>query len=221
MSGNFCRAGDRSTELTTRIRGVTVSTDSHPLGASTGLSALPTADEEQPVRVSLNAASQRRLVRAIRQHHALVWRTLRRFGVPERDVEDAAQHVLLQLVSKLEAVENEAAFLVAVAVRVAANARRKLERSPEVLSDETSAQADGATPETLLREKQLRQQLDRALAGLPLEQRAVFVMYELEGFTLPEIAEALQLPLGTATSRLRRARVAFEAWVASRQGEER
>lgn len=200
---------------------MTVSTDSHPLGASTGLSALPTADEEQPVRVSLNAASQRRLVRAIRQHHALVWRTLRRFGVPERDVEDAAQHVLLQLVSKLEAVENEAAFLVAVAVRVAANARRKLERSPEVLSDETSAQADGATPETLLREKQLRQQLDRALAGLPLEQRAVFVMYELEGFTLPEIAEALQLPLGTATSRLRRARVAFEAWVASRQGEER
>jgi RNA polymerase sigma-70 factor (ECF subfamily) len=47
----------------------------------------------------------------------------------------------------------------------------------------------------------------------------VFVLYELEGFTLPEIAEALATPLGTATSRLRRARDNFEAWVAARPGD--
>jgi RNA polymerase sigma-70 factor (ECF subfamily) len=45
------------------------------------------------------------------------------------------------------------------------------------------------------------------------------VLYELEGFSLPEIAEALQVPLGTATSRLRRARGNFEAWVAGRSAE--
>jgi DNA-directed RNA polymerase specialized sigma24 family protein len=41
----------------------------------------------------------------------------------------------------------------------------------------------------------------------------VFVLYELEGFSLPQIADTLQIPLGTATSRLRRARAHFEAWV--------
>jgi RNA polymerase sigma-70 factor (ECF subfamily) len=45
----------------------------------------------------------------------------------------------------------------------------------------------------------------------------VFVLFELEGFSLPEIAEALQVPLGTATSRLRRARGHFEEWVAERR----
>jgi RNA polymerase sigma-70 factor (ECF subfamily) len=112
--------------------------------------------------------------------------------------------------------EKEAGFLASVAVRVAANVRRKLERSPEVLSDALDAAPAESTPEALLNEKQLRQELDRGLLHLPLEQRAVFVLFELEGFSLPEIAEALQIPLGTATSRLRRARGHFEDWVAER-----
>ncbi|HYJ08959.1 MAG TPA: sigma factor-like helix-turn-helix DNA-binding protein, partial [Polyangiaceae bacterium] len=65
----------------------------------------------------------------------------------------------------------------------------------------------------------LREELDRGLLSLPFEQRTVFVLYELEGFTLPQIGEALGIPLGTATSRLRRARANFEAWVESRAGE--
>jgi DNA-directed RNA polymerase specialized sigma24 family protein len=41
----------------------------------------------------------------------------------------------------------------------------------------------------------------------------MFVLYELEGFSLPEIAAALAVPLGTATSRLTRGRERFENWV--------
>lgn len=164
------------------------------------------------------AALKERLVAAVARHHQLVWRMLRRFGVPERDVDDAAQQVFLAFSHHLAQVEvgKEAAYLVAVVVRVAANARRKVERSPEVLSDELETAAAPHTPEGLLTQKQLREELDRALAALPLEQRAVFVLFELEGFSLPEIAESLQIPLGTATSRLRRARAYFEAWAAAR-----
>jgi RNA polymerase sigma-70 factor (ECF subfamily) len=138
--------------------------------------------------------------------------------VPARDVDDAAQHVFLTFSEHMDEVHagKEPSYLVAVAVRVAANARRKEQRSPEVLSDEVDAAPALYTPEGLLNEKQLRQELDRGLDALPLEQRAVFVLYELEGFSLPEIAESLQIPLGTATSRLRRARAHFEAWVTTR-----
>jgi RNA polymerase sigma-70 factor (ECF subfamily) len=45
---------------------------------------------------------------------------------------------------------------------------------------------------------------------LSLELRAVFVLYELEDFTMAEIARTLELPPGTVASRLRRARETFE-----------
>ncbi len=162
---------------------------------------------------------QQRLITAVTDHHQLVWRTLRRFGVPERDVEDAAQQVFLAFSHRLADVEvgKEASYLVAVGVRVAANARRKVQRSPEVLSDEVEVGSTQQTPEGLLSQKQLREELDRGLLQLSIEQRAVFVLFELEGFSLPEIAEALQIALGTATSRLRRARTHFEAWAAGRR----
>ena len=173
--------------------------------------------------VDEQAQAERRLAAAITRHADLVWRSLRRFGVPEGDVPDAAQAVFLTFAQHASEIEGgkEPAYLATVAVKVAANARRKLQRWREdALGDEPLLTAAAEhTPEELLSEKQLREELDRGLMTLPFEQRTVFVLYELEGFTLPEIAEALSTPLGTATSRLRRARASFEAWVASRAGE--
>jgi RNA polymerase sigma-70 factor (ECF subfamily) len=52
------------------------------------------------------------------------------------------------------------------------------------------------------------------LEQLPLDLRAVFVLFELEGMTSPEIAELSGVPLGTVASRLRRAREHFRELVA-------
>ena len=165
-------------------------------------------------------ADQTRLAQALGQHFSLVWRSLRRFGVEEHAVDDAAQHVFLTLAERLPdvAVERERAFLIGLCLRVAANARRRRTRSPETASDQLEEHAiQEPDPEQLLESKQRRAALDRALDALPIDQRSVFVLFELEGFSLPEIAELLQLPLGTATSRLRRARHRFEEWVSALQ----
>lgn len=165
-------------------------------------------------------ADQARLAQALGQHFSLVWRSLRRFGVEEQGVDDAAQHVFLTLAERLPDVpqERERAFLIGLCVRVAANARRRRNRSPEMASDSLEEHATQAPdPEQLLQSKQRRAALDRALDDLPIDQRSVFVLFELEGFSLPEIADSLQIPLGTATSRLRRARHRFEKWVSARQ----
>jgi RNA polymerase sigma-70 factor, ECF subfamily len=185
---------------------------------------IPRVLTEQPSVVPRDGAAERRLSEVVARDFELVWRTLRRFGVPEGAADDATQHVLLTFAARMTEIEvpRERAFLMSTALRVAANERRRLERAREVpLDDHARALVADATPEGLLEEKRRRLVLDEALATLPLDQRAVFVLFELEGFTLPEIAESLGIPLGTATSRLRRARDRFEAWVCSqdRSGE--
>jgi RNA polymerase sigma-70 factor, ECF subfamily len=166
----------------------------------------------QPLTMDLRSAERLRL--ALTQHHGLVWRSLRRFGVPEDLVDDAAQHLFLTFARRSGEITpaRDRSFLLAAAVRVAANVRRLRARCPEIPSDTVDA-TSALDPEQLLDWKQRRHRLDRMLESLPLEQRSVFVLFELEGFSLPEIAESLDIPLGTATSRLRRARHRFEARV--------
>ena len=60
-----------------------------------------------------------------------------------------------------------------------------------------------------------RDELERAFARLPMEQRAVVVLHHYEGLTLEEVATTLHIPAGTARSRLhhatRQLRAAVEA----------
>ena len=50
--------------------------------------------------------------------------------------------------------------------------------------------------------------------------RTVFVLFEIEGMTVPEVAEVVGIPLGTAASRLRRAREKFRKVVRAITGIE-
>jgi RNA polymerase sigma-70 factor (ECF subfamily) len=164
-----------------------------------------------------SALSEQRLRACFELHFSLVWRSLRRFGVPEASVDDVVQQVFMTFSERLPDVEpvRERAFLLAVCVRAAANERRRLSRvRDDAIGDRAlNAFPDAHTPEELLHKKRRRERLDAALATLPLNQRVVFVLFELEGLSLPEIAESVGIPLGTATSRLRRARGRFETWI--------
>lgn len=163
------------------------------------------------------ALPEQRLRTCFDLHFPLVWRSLRRFGVPAASVDDVAQQVFLTFAERLRDVElgRERAFLLAMCVRAAANERRRLSRVRDdaIGDDVLHTFPDAHTPEELLHKKRRRERLDAALATLPLDQRVVFVLYELEGLSLPEIAESVGIPLGTATSRLRRARGRFETWI--------
>ena len=145
-------------------------------------------------------------------HYRFVWRTLRRLGVHEALVDDAAQKVFLVASSRLDTVTpgKERSFLMGVSVRVAANSRRAQSQCREHADpDAVAAHATQTTPEELLEWKQRREQLDRWLAALDIELRAPFVLFELEGLALTEIADVLELPLGTVKTRLRKARAIF------------
>ena len=153
-----------------------------------------------------------RLSAALRDHYDFVWRSLRRLGVPEADAEDVSQEVFITLSRRLGDVEagRERAFLYRTALNHAAHAHRSLARRREIPEPEIdSAPASTRSPEDLLAGARARALCHELLSELSLEQRAVFVLYELEQFTLSEIAETLELPMGTVASRLRRARETF------------
>jgi RNA polymerase sigma-70 factor (ECF subfamily) len=171
----------------------------------------------RPRMASGEVAREATLARLLTEHFRMVWRALRRLGVPEHTVDDAAQEVFLIASRKLDAIEggHERRFLYGVALRVAANARRARAARAEVpLTELVEEAAAGApNPESLLDQKRARELLDAALEAMPDELRTAFVLFELEGCTGPEVAELCDIPLGTAASRLRRAREAFQTVV--------
>jgi RNA polymerase sigma-70 factor, ECF subfamily len=191
--------------------------------AETGSSSEP--EEPEPLlrsgtrsREGDAVAREAALARLLNQHFRMVWRALRRLGVPVHAVDDAAQEVFLIASRKLDAIEagQERRFLYGVALRVAANARRARAARPETplgeLVEETACSTP--SPEVLLDRKRARALLDEALERLPDDLRTAFVLFELEGCSGPEVAELCDVPLGTAASRLRRAREAFRSAVA-------
>jgi RNA polymerase sigma-70 factor, ECF subfamily len=157
-----------------------------------------------------------RLEAMVAESSAFVWRSLVRLGVPRADAEDAVQQVFLVAARRLGDIEvgRETAFLFSTALRIAARARRTQQRRREVLEGEPAEQLDPAPdPEELVDHARARAQLEAILDTMPLELRAVFVLFEIEQLTTPEIAVMLELPVGTAASRLRRAREHFQAAV--------
>ena len=62
-----------------------------------------------------------------------------------------------------------------------------------------------ADPEAQARAAETAARLQQAVAGLPLKQRAVFLMARYDGLAYAEIAEALRIPVGTVKSRMNKA----------------
>ncbi len=155
-----------------------------------------------------------------------VWRTVRRLGVRERDVDDAAQQVLIVAARRLDSIRpgSERAFLFQTALRVAGTQRRtyarRREEMYEPVGDDELIDHQPRSDE-LLNMRRARQQLDAILDEMPLELRAVFVLHELEEETMADIAVTLGIPAGTAASRLRRARALFYECVARETPRER
>ncbi len=148
-------------------------------------------------------------------HFAFVWRSLRRLRIPEPSLKDAMQDVFLVVHRRLGEFEGRAkvsTWLFGICLRVAKDYRRRAHVRREVLDDvHISALVDqnsdtGAGAE----QHESQAQFEAALEELDLDQRAVFILFELESMTGDEIAEALQIPLGTVYSRLRLGRAAFK-----------
>jgi RNA polymerase sigma-70 factor (ECF subfamily) len=145
-------------------------------------------------------------------HYASIWRLLRRLGVAQAQLDDAAQEVFWVAARRLGDIEagREHTFLYGVALRVASNAHRTARKLPQLEPDLLQNLRDSApNPEQAIEEKQARVLFDVALSHMASELRTVLVLFELEGLPVKDIAELEGIAVGTAASRLRRAREEF------------
>jgi RNA polymerase sigma-70 factor (ECF subfamily) len=141
-----------------------------------------------------------------------IWRTLRRLGVAPAQLDDAAQEVFIVVHRRLPEFDGRSVrgWLYAITVRVASDQRRAAAHRRTSPLDE--AVVDPAPDPAARRELgESVQLLHQLLAELDEKKRAVFVLGELEELGAPEIAEALSLNLNTVYSRLRSARMDFDA----------
>jgi RNA polymerase sigma-70 factor (ECF subfamily) len=170
----------------------------------------------EPMGAALSAADATRdalVRRAVHEHHAWIYRLLRRMGVPERDAEDAQQQVFWVYARSLERVEagRDKAFLFGVALRIAQAVRRRLGRTEPVDDGAlTHLPSPAICVEAQVDDRRARALLDALLDAIPHDLRIVVVLHDLEEWTMRDIAAALAVPSGTVASRLRRARELLE-----------
>ena len=199
--------------------GLTATADAPPAdgGSQSRLQSALTHARPLPSTPPKGEQAAARLSDLLRDHYAPVWRMLRRLGVDEACTDDAAQEVFIVLSRKLADVKpgSERPFLLGSAVRVAANYRRTWRVRHEVRDEHALATERDPLPsaEQLLDHKRLRQALDELLESWPDDVRMAFILFELEGLSVPEISQLTETKIGTVASRLRRARELFQAGV--------
>lgn len=183
------------------------------------------------LRISLGApprarpgTREERLASILSRHFDGAWLFARRLGVDEGELDDVMQEVGAIIAERLDEIGHgsEQSFVFSTIFRVASEYRRRRLRRKEVGEELAEVTVDPrAGPDALHERGEARALLDHILDAMPMELRAVFVLYEIEERSKSEIAAMLDIPAGTVASRLRRAREDFDARVVRWQAKHR
>ena len=175
---------------------------------------VPAETEEAKAEPALGAS----LDAVYRAHFSVVWRGLRRLGVPEASLEDAAQDVFLVVHRRGAEFEGRSSlrtWIYGIVVRVAKDYRRAEQRHAlrvagfaELLE---AAPARASTPADEAERREANRLLHAALASMKDELREVFVLVELEQLPVRDAAVVLGIRVRACQRRLRAARAAFES----------
>ncbi|MBP2626980.1 MAG: polymerase, sigma-24 subunit, RpoE, subfamily [Firmicutes bacterium] len=130
------------------------------------------------------------------------------------DAEEIAQEAFLKAYLSIRKLTNESAFyrwLVRITTNLSIDKKNVNARQTTEPIEKMGVFLDnpGHTPEEIVEQKENQQLILNGLEQLTVEQRTVLVLRELHGFSYDEIAEILDIPLGTVKSRINTARLHF------------
>lgn len=164
-------------------------------------------------RSSRHELPPRTLEEVYARHSGFVWRTVRRMGIPEAHVEDVMHEVFLVVHRRLPEFDGRVAmttWLYHQTRGVVSNHRRSRQREQRRIALVDPKPAPSPDPEAETRRGEAAAFVRSFLAELDDDKREVFVLAELEGLPVPEVAQMTGLKLNTAYSRLRAARQRFQ-----------
>ncbi|MEO8901100.1 MAG: sigma-70 family RNA polymerase sigma factor [Polyangiaceae bacterium] len=148
-----------------------------------------------------------------------VWTSVQRLGVESGAIDDVVQEAFIVIHSRLHTVEHPEALRSWVygVVRRTVSTYHRARRARAVISataDGFEAESHDPTPFDIAQTNSDMQFVAKLLAELDEPRRELLALVDLHEMTVPEAAAALDMPLNTAYSRLRKARLAFEAALA-------
>jgi RNA polymerase sigma-70 factor, ECF subfamily len=151
-------------------------------------------------------------------HVEFVARMARGLGVPTSGLDDVVQDVFLVVHEKLGAFEGRAqlkTWIARIVLNVVRSHRRAhaKRRGMGPLDDDDAVDPTGKTPHQIALEREAVRLLGEILGTMSEDQLAVFVLAEIEGLEMAEIAQTLSVNVNTAYSRLRLARKTYERGV--------
>ncbi len=153
------------------------------------------------------------MTRLYEAHARRVYGVVRRLAGDDHLAEDLSQEAWVRVFQKLHLFRGESAFgtwLYRLATNVALNRLRRGSRRDEVETAAEMPQVTAAPDEAVVNRRVLAAALDR----LPEGYRRVLILHDVEGWTHEEIAEALEVAVGTSKSQLHKARARMRELIA-------
>lgn len=150
-----------------------------------------------------------------------LYRLAYRYLGNREDALDAAQQAFINAFASLDRFEGQSelfTWLVRITINAALDVRRQRSRQPAESHPESELLETGRQegrapvlrPEQVAQQHELEQALREAVERLPEPQRSVFVLYTFEEMSYKEIAQALEISIGTVMSRLHYARLRLQ-----------
>ncbi|HXF58015.1 MAG TPA: sigma-70 family RNA polymerase sigma factor [Actinomycetota bacterium] len=166
----------------------------------------PSSDQELVRR--FQEGDEAAFVELMRRHERRVYNVAYRMLGRAEDALDATQEAFLHCLRHLPSFRGESAFSTWL-YRIAVNACYDLLRRRGPATSLNAQPAEPPPAPDHAEQVSLAADLERALATLPTDFRAVIVLHELQDLPVEHVAEVLGLPPGTVKSRLHRGRVAL------------
>jgi len=200
-------------------------------------SAIDLPSDEAALVAELQAGSEQAFAQLIAQYHQPLYSLIARSLQDPADASDITQEVFIKVFRNIRGFHGEASlrtWLYRIALHEASNQRRWWSRHKrqeiameaplcsrydadaegEALSLGATLADGGCSPFDYAAQEQTRERVEAALREVPEVFRTVVVLREIEGFMYEEIAEILQVNLGTVKSRLMRGRAALRGLLA-------
>lgn len=191
-------------------------------------SAIGARPEEAAIVSELKAGSEEAFAWLIAQYHQPIYSVIARSIRNPADAADITQDVFIKAFRGIRGFHGEASlrtWLYRIALHEASNQRRWWSRHKKqeiTIEEEICDMQDGepiclkdtltdggVSPFDYTAQQEVRERVELALQEVPEAFRTVVILREIEGFAYEEIAEILDINLGTVKSRLMRGRAAL------------
>jgi RNA polymerase sigma-70 factor (ECF subfamily) len=154
----------------------------------------------------------------VEKYRQRVWRVAYQMVRDREEAWDVAQEAFIRAYQSLRSFRGQSAFytwLFRIVVNLATDRVRQraargrafgTEAVPEEDWERTMPDEVTASPDEETARREERERISRALQGLPENFRTIIVLSDIEGLSYREIAQVLEIPMGTVMSRLHNAR---------------